>query len=174
MRDSIGYVSQEPFLFSMSIRDNIVLGRVSATYRELEEIVRIAGLKKDVERFPHRLDTLIGERGVSLSGGQKQRVALARALIKKPEILILDDAFSHLDSETEEEILENIQGQLRQTTTLIISHRLSAVRGADRIIVMDAGQIIEQGNHASLVRAGGVYANLFQNQLLAREMEILL
>ena len=174
LRDSIGYVSQEPFLFSMSIRDNIVLGRVSATYRELEEIVRIAGLKKDVERFPHRLDTLIGERGVSLSGGQKQRVALARALIKKPEILILDDAFSHLDSETEEEILENIQGQLRQTTTLIISHRLSAVRGADQIIVMDAGQIIEQGNHASLVRAGGVYANLFQNQLLAREMEILL
>ena len=173
LRDSIGYVSQEPFLFSMSIRDNIVLGRV-ATYRELEEIVRIAGLKKDVERFPHRLDTLIGERGVSLSGGQKQRVALARALIKKPEILILDDAFSHLDSETEEEILENIQGQLRQTTTLIISHRLSAVRGADQIIVMDAGQIIEQGNHASLVRAGGVYANLFQNQLLAREMEILL
>ena len=174
LRDSIGYVSQEPFLFSMSIRDNIVLGRVSATARELEEIVRIAGLKKDVERFPHRLDTLIGERGVSLSGGQKQRVALARALIKKPEILILDDAFSHLDSETEEEILENIQGQLRQTTTLIISHRLSAVRGADQIIVMDAGQIIEQGNHASLVRAGGVYANLFQNQLLAREMEILL
>ena len=174
LRDSIGYVSQEPFLFSMSIRDNIVLGRVSATDRELEEIVRIAGLKKDVERFPHRLDTLIGERGVSLSGGQKQRVALARALIKKPEILILDDAFSHLDSETEEEILENIQGQLRQTTTLIISHRLSAVRGADQIIVMDAGQIIEQGNHASLVRAGGVYANLFQNQLLAREMEILL
>ena len=174
LRDSIGYVSQEPFLFSMSIRDNIVLGRVSATDCELEEIVRIAGLKKDVERFPHRLDTLIGERGVSLSGGQKQRVALARALIKKPEILILDDAFSHLDSETEEEILENIQGQLRQTTTLIISHRLSAVRGADQIIVMDAGQIIEQGNHASLVRAGGVYANLFQNQLLAREMEILL
>jgi len=109
-----------------------------------------------------------------LSGGQKQRVALARALIKKPEILILDDAFSHLDSETEEEILENIQGQLRQTTTLIISHRLSAVRGADLIIVLDAGQIIEQGNHASLVRLGGVYASLFQNQLLAREMEILL
>ena len=174
LRDSIGYVSQEPFLFSTSIRDNIFLGRVSATDRELEEIVRIAGLSKDVERFPHRLDMLMGERGVSLSGGQKQRIALARALIKKPEVLILDDAFSHLDSETEEEILENIQGQLRQTTTLIISHRLSAVRGADRIIVMGAGQIIEQGNHASLVRVGGVYAGLFQNQLLAREMEILL
>jgi len=174
LRDSIGYVSQEPFLFSTSIRDNIVLGRVSATESELEEIVQIAGLRKDVERFPDGLDTLIGERGVSLSGGQKQRIALARALIKRPQVLILDDAFSHLDSETEEEILENIQGQLRQTTTLIISHRLSAIRGADQIIVMDAGQIIEQGSHASLVRGGGVYAGLFQNQLLAREMEILL
>ena len=174
LRGLIGYVSQEPFLFSTSIRDNIVLGRSSVSEREVEEIVRIAGLSKDVDRFPDRLDTLIGERGVSLSGGQKQRIALARALITKPELLILDDAFSHLDSETEEEIFENVQGQLSKTTTLIISHRLSAVRRADRIIVMDAGQIIEQGNHASLVKLEGVYANLFQNQLLAREMEIFL
>jgi ATP-binding cassette, subfamily B, multidrug efflux pump len=174
LRDHIGYVSQEPFLFSTSIRDNILLGRDSATEEELDEIVRIAGLSQDVERFPDRLDTLIGERGVALSGGQKQRIALARALIKKPEFLILDDAFSHLDSETEENIIKNIQGQLRQTTTLIISHRLSVVRSADRIIVMDAGQIIEQGNHASLVQAKGVYASLFQNQMLAREMEIFL
>ena len=174
LRGLIGYVSQEPFLFSTSIRDNIVLGRSSVSEREVEEIVRIAGLSKDVDRFPDRLDPLIGERGVSLSGGQKQRIALARALITKPELLILDDAFSHLDSETEEEIFENVQGQLSKTTTLIISHRLSAVRRADRIIVMDAGQIIEQGNHASLVKLEGVYANLFQNQLLAREMEIFL
>ncbi len=174
LRDAIGYVSQEPFLFSTSIRDNIVLGRDSTSDQELAEIIRIAGLSKDIERFPARLDTLIGERGVSLSGGQKQRVALARALIRKPEILILDDAFSSLDSDTEEEILNNIQSQLSHTTTLIISHRLSAVRSADQTIVMDAGQIIEQGNHASLIRLGGVYANLFQNQVLAREMEILL
>jgi ATP-binding cassette subfamily B protein len=151
-----------------------VLGRGTVAENELEDIVRIAGLSRDVERFPDRLDTMIGERGVSLSGGQKQRVALARALIKKPELLILDDACSHLDSETEEEILQNIQGQLGKTTTLIISHRLSAVRNADQIIVMDAGRIIEQGNHASLTRAKGVYANLFQNQMLAREMEIFL
>ena len=105
----------------------------------------MGGLKDDIARFPKGLDTLIGERGVSLSGGQKQRVALARALIMKPEILILDDAFSNLDSDTEEEILRNIREQLSQTTTLIISHRLSAVRDADTIIVMDAGQIIEQG-----------------------------
>ena len=170
----MGYVSQEPFLFSTSIRDNIVLGRVSASDRELEEIVRIAGLSQDVNRFPDKLDTLIGERGVSLSGGQKQRIALARALIRKPELLILDDAFSHLDSDTEEEILENIQSQLCETTTLIISHRLSAVRSADRIVVMDAGKIVEQGSHASLVQMRGVYASLFQNQLLAREMEIFL
>ncbi len=174
LRESIGYVSQEPFLFSTSIRDNIVLGRGPATDLELEEIIRIAGLSKDVARFPEGLETLIGERGVSLSGGQKQRVALARALIKKPEVLILDDAFSNLDSDTEEEILRNIQGQPSQTTTLIISHRLSAVRDADQIIVMDAGKILEQGSHVSLTRAGRVYAGLFQNQSLAREMEIFL
>jgi ATP-binding cassette, subfamily B, multidrug efflux pump len=174
LRDFMGYVSQEPFLFSTSIRNNILLGRASASDDELKEIVRIAGLRKDVDRFPDGLDTLIGERGVSLSGGQKQRIALARALIKKPELLILDDAFSHLDSETEEEILQNIQGQLGQTTTLIISHRLSAVKGADQIIVLDEGKIVEQGSHASLVRVEGVYARLFQNQLLAKEMEIFL
>ena len=172
LRGSIGYVSQEPFLFSTSIRDNIVLGR--GVDLDLEEIVRVAGLKDDVARFPKGLDTLIGERGVSLSGGQKQRVALARALITKPEILILDDAFSNLDSDTEEAILRNVREQLSQTTTLIISHRLSAVRDADKIIVMDAGQIIEQGSHVSLTRAGGVYAGLSQNQSLAKEMEIYL
>ncbi|MZH02766.1 MAG: ABC transporter ATP-binding protein [Nitrospinae bacterium] len=172
LRGSIGYVSQDPFLFSTSLRENIVLGRGAEL--ELDKIVRVAGLSDDVARLPKGLDTLIGERGVSLSGGQKQRVALARALITKPEVLILDDAFSSLDSDTEEEILKNVQEQLTQTTTLIISHRLSAVRNADTIIVMDAGKIIEQGSHASLIRAGGVYAGLAQNQALAKEMEIYL
>jgi ATP-binding cassette, subfamily B, multidrug efflux pump len=170
LRGSIGYVSQEPFLFSTSIRDNIVLGR--GLDLDLDKIVQVARLKDDIARFPNGLDTLIGERGVSLSGGQKQRVALARALITKPEILILDDAFSNLDSDTEEEILKNVREQLSQTTTLIISHRLSAVRDADKIIVMCAGQIIEQGNHVSLIHEGGVYAGLSQNQSLAKEMEI--
>ncbi len=174
LRGSIGYVCQEPFLFSTSIRENIELGRGSSKNDELDEIVRISGLTNDVERFPDGLDTLIGERGVSLSGGQKQRVALARALIMKPEILILDDAFSNLDSETEEEILGNIQNHLHQIITVIISHRLSAVLDADQIIVMDTGRIIEKGNHVSLIRLGKVYANLFQNQSLAREMEIFL
>ena len=172
LRSFIGYVSQDPFLFSTSIRDNIALGR--GVDLELDEIVRVAGLSDDIARFPKGLDTLIGERGVSLSGGQKQRVALARALITKPEVLILDDAFSNLDSDTEEEILKNVREQLTQTTTLIISHRFSAVRDADTIIVMDAGKIIERGNHVSLIQAGGVYSSLSQNQSLAREMEIYL
>jgi ATP-binding cassette subfamily B protein len=172
LRDSVGYVSQDPFLFSTSIRENIVLGR--GVDLDLEEIVRITSLKDDIERFPSGLDTLIGERGVSLSGGQKQRVALARALITKPEVLILDDAFSSLDSDTEEEILRNIRALLIQTTTLIISHRLSSVRDADKIIVLDEGQIIESGSHDSLIRAGGVYASLLKNQSLAREMEVYL
>ena len=163
-------MSQNPFLFSTSIRENIVLGRGEDL--DLEETVRVAGLKDDIARFPNGLDTLIGERGVSLSGGQKQRVALARALITKPKILVLDDAFSNLDSDTEEEILRNIRVQLLQTTTLIISHRLSAVRDADKIIVMDEGIIIEQGSHESLISTGGVYARLFKSQSLAREMEI--
>ena len=170
LRDSVGFVSQNPFLFSTSIRENIVLGRGEDL--DLEETVRVAGLKDDIARFSNGLDTLIGERGVSLSGGQKQRVALARALITKPEILVLDDAFSNLDSDTEEEILRNIRVQLLQTTTLIISHRLSAVRDADKIIVMDEGIIIEQGSHESLISVGGVYAGLFKSQSLAREMEI--
>jgi ATP-binding cassette, subfamily B, multidrug efflux pump len=172
LRDSVGYVSQDPFLFSTSIRDNIVLGR--GVDLDLEKNIQIAGLRDDVAKFPSGLDTLIGERGVSLSGGQKQRVALARALITKPEVLILDDAFSNLDSDTEKEILKNIRAQLIQTTTLIITHRISAVRDADKIIVMDEGQIIEQGNHDSLIRAGGAYAVLLKNQSLAREMEIYL
>ena len=172
LRNSVGYVSQDPFLFSTSIRENILLGRDVGL--DLEEIVRVTRLKDDIERFPNGLDTLIGERGVSLSGGQKQRVALARALITKPEVLILDDAFSSLDSDTEEEILRNIRTLLIQTTTLIISHRLSSVRDADKIIVLDKGQIIEKGSHDSLIRAGGVYASLFKNQSLAREMEIYL
>ena len=172
LREDIGYVSQDPFLFSTSIRNNIVLGRKSNL--ELEEIIGRAGLSKDISRFPEGLDTLIGERGVSLSGGQKQRVALARALLSEPEVLILDDAFSNLDSDTEEEILRNVQVHLAQTTTFIISHRLSAVRNADNIIVMDAGKIIEQGSHISLMRDGGVYAGLVNNQSLAKELEVLL
>jgi ATP-binding cassette subfamily B multidrug efflux pump len=174
LRDYIGYVSQEPFLFSTSIRNNIALGRGNVSDSEIEEIVGISGMTSDLESFPDHLETMIGEKGVTLSGGQKQRIALARALFKKPPLLILDDSFSNLDSEMEEKLLFNLKTHFKDTTKIIISHRLSTILNADNIIVMEGGSIVEQGNHSKLVKSGGIYANLFQSQELAREMEIIL
>jgi len=174
LRDYIGYVSQEPFLFSISIRNNIALGRENASDSEIEKIVAIAGMTSDLESFPDHLETMIGEKGVTLSGGQKQRIALARALFKKPPLLILDDSFSNLDSEMEEELLRNLKTHFKDTTKIIISHRLSTILNAENIIVMEDGSISEQGNHSQLVKSGGIYAGLFQSQELAREMEIIL
>ncbi len=172
LRQSIGYVDQEPYLFSMSIRDNIALGKKDATDAEIDRVVQHAGLVPDLERFPEGLDTMVGERGVSLSGGQKQRIALARALIKQPRILILDDAFSSLDVETEETILKSIRDTMKTTTTVIITHRLSIAAYVDQILVLDAGSVAERGTHAELLRQNGRYAQMHQNQALAREMEI--
>ena len=174
LRDYIGYVSQEPFLFSTSIRSNIALGRENASDLEIEKIVEIAGMTSDLENFPDHLETMIGEKGVTLSGGQKQRIALARALFKNPPLLILDDSFSNLDSEMEEELLRNLNTHFKDTTKIIISHRLSTILNAENIIVMEDGSISEQGNHSQLVKLGGIYAGLFQSQELAREMEIIL
>ena len=120
------------------------------------------------------METLIGEKGVTLSGGQKQRIALARALLKSPKLLILDDSFSNLDSEMEEKLLQNLNENFKSTTKIIISHRLSTIRNANEIVLLDRGAIRERGNHSELIKMGGVYANLFQNQELAREMEIVL
>ena len=174
LRDYIGYVSQEPFLFSTSIRSNIALGRENASDFEIKKIVEIAGMTSDLENFPDHLETMIGEKGVTLSGGQKQRIALARALFKNPPLLILDDSFSNLDSEMEEELLRNLKTHFKDTTKIIISHRLSTILNAENIIVMEDGSISEQGNHSQLVKSGGIYAGLFQSQELAREMEIIL
>jgi len=174
LRDYIGYVSQEPFLFSMSIRNNITLGRENITEDEIEKVVRFSGLAGDLSQFPEELETAVGEKGVTLSGGQKQRIALARALLKKPKVLILDDSFSNLDSEMEEKLLQNLKEHYKDTTKIIISHRLSAIISADKIIVMENGKILEQGNHSQLLQLKGVYANLYQNQELAREMEMIL
>ena len=127
-----------------------------------------------MENFPDHLETMIGEKGVTLSGGQKQRIALARALFKNPPLLILDDSFSNLDSEMEEELLRNLKIHFKDTTKIIISHRLSTILNAENIIVMKDGNISEQGNHSQLVKLGGIYAGLFQSQELAREMEIIL
>lgn len=175
LRRHIGYVEQEPFLFSTTIRNNIALARPEATDEEIEAMVRCVHLTPDLERFPQGLDTVVGERGVSVSGGQKQRIALARALIRKPRILILDDAFSSLDVETESIILKNIRSSITGTTTLIVTHRLSLARQVDRVVVLGDGEVLEQGVHAQLMqKQDGVYRRIYTNQALAREMEILL
>ena len=174
LRDYIGYVSQEPFLFSTSIRNNLTLGRENVTDVEIEEIIEISGLKLDLKRFPDHIETLIGEKGVTLSGGQKQRIALARALLKDPKVLILDDSFSSLDTEMEMMLLKNLNKYFKTTTKIIISHRLSAILNADQIVVINDGSVLEQGTHPQLLKFGGIYADLFRNQELMREMEIIL
>ena len=174
LRSHIAFVDQEPFLFSTSIRNNIAVGRSDATDEEIDAIVRCVHLTPDLERWPQGLETVVGERGVSLSGGQKQRIALARALIRNPKILILDDAFSSLDIETEAIILSNIQKITRSLTTILITHRLTITRQVGQILVMERGQIVERGNHEMLVKNDGLYQRMYTNQALAREMEILL
>ena len=174
LRKNIGYVDQEPYLFSSTIRENITFGVDSATDGEIDDVIKKSGLSADLNRFPEGLETVVGERGVLLSGGQIQRIALARALLVSPSILVLDDAFSSLDAETEENILSNIKELTRGATTIIVSHRLSAVRKADRIIVMDQGCIVEDGGHDELMRLSGKYAQIHKNQALAMEMEIAL
>ncbi|MDH5763013.1 MAG: ABC transporter ATP-binding protein/permease [Nitrospinota bacterium] len=174
LRRHIAYVDQDPFLFSTSIRTNISVGREDATDAEIDDMVRCVHLTPDLARWPQGLNTVVGERGVSLSGGQKQRIALARALIRKPEILILDDAFSSLDIETEATILSNIQRLDQAITTILITHRLSVARQADQILVMEQGRIVECGDHESLMKNEGLYQRMYTNQALAQEMEILL
>jgi len=171
LRKLIGYVPQDPFLFSSSLRRNLAFGRDQYTEEELERAIKIAKLDRDLEIFPQGLDTLVGERGVTLSGGQKQRATLARALVMDPPVLILDDSLSSVDAQTEAEILHGLRAFLKEKTCLIISHRISAVKEADEILVLDEGKIIERGNHEELVRRGGVYAELYQQQRLSEELE---
>ncbi len=174
LRKHVGFVNQEPFLFSATIRENIAFGVSEVADDEIDEVVKKAGLLADMNRFPDGLETIVGERGVSLSGGQIQRIALARALLTRPKILVLDDAFSSLDAETEEGILADIKEFTRGVTTIIVSHRLSAVRKADRIVVMRNGTVVEDGTHEELMLLNGEYAKSFKNQALAMEMEITL
>lgn len=174
LEDAIGYVSQDIFLFSGSVRENILLGVEDGELARVEEAARIARLSAAIESFGAGFDTIIGERGVRLSGGQKQRTALARALIKNPPILILDDAFSSVDVETEEEILRELKQFMAGRTTLLISHRISTLRDADMIVYLRAGRIIEQGNHAELLAQRGAYFNLYQRQSLERQVATLM
>ena len=171
LRRMMGYVPQDPFLFSTTLRRNIALGREEYSEAELNRAIAIAKLDRDLAIFPKGLDTLVGERGVTLSGGQKQRATLARALIMDSPVLVLDDCLSSVDAQTEAEILAGLRPFLKEKTCLIISHRISAVKEADEILVLDDGRIIERGDHEALVRRGGVYADLYQQQRLSEELE---
>jgi ATP-binding cassette, subfamily B, multidrug efflux pump len=171
LRDAIGFVPQESFLFSRTIADNIGYGRSGAAQEEIEAAARMAGLAPDVERLPDGYATLVGERGVTLSGGQKQRAAIARALLKNPSILILDDPLSAVDTRTEEAILASLADYYGDRTVLIVSHRLSALRGCNLIVVLDRGAIVEEGTHDQLLDLEGRYAAIWREQQLRAEIE---
>jgi ATP-binding cassette, subfamily B, multidrug efflux pump len=171
LRQQIGFVPQETFLFSTTLEDNIAFGVKQASPEEVEAAAAKAGLATDVAAFPDGFATKIGERGITLSGGQKQRTAIARAILRSPAILILDDALSSVDTITEETILHNLAGVMAGRTAIFVSHRVSTVKEADLIFVLEKGRIVEQGSHAELITRGGYYAELSQRQTLEEELE---
>lgn len=170
LRRAIGFVPQDAFLFSDTLRENISFGIEDASVDAIEDASHVANIAGDISDFPGKYETIVGERGITLSGGQKQRTTLARAVIRDPKILILDDAFSSVDTDTEEKILQGLERVFDQRTTILISHRCSTVRDADQIVVLRAGEIIEKGMHEELIGLGGYYAELYQKQLLEEEL----
>ncbi len=169
IRNQIGFVPQDPFLFSESIGNNIKFGKEKATEEEIIQAAKNAVVHENIIEFPNGYQTILGERGVTLSGGQKQRVSIARAIIKNPKILIFDDCLSAVDTETEERILTNLKQISKNKTTFIISHRVSSAKNADKIIILDAGEIIQQGTHNQLITTKGYYKDLYEQQLLEKE-----
>ena len=172
LRHAVGFVPQDTFLFGRSIRDNIAFGALGSEDWEIAEAAEVAQIAAEVDSFPDRYETVLGEKGINLSGGQKQRVSIARALLANPRILILDDAASSVDAETEEQILRNLEAVMRNRTTLLITHRVSAARLAGRIIVLDQGRIVEEGRHEDLLDARGRYYELSQKQQIEEELEL--
>ena len=170
LRDAIGFVPQETFLFSETIRENILFGAPDASREPMLSAAESAHIRTEFEEFPHGFETMVGERGLTLSGGQKQRSALARALVREPKILILDDALASVDTYTEERILEELRQRMQGRTTILISHRVSTVRNADRIAVLAGGRIAELGTHDELLARGGYYAGLYEKQQLEEEL----
>jgi len=171
LRRQIGYVPQEAFLFSETLAENIMLGAPDAPAESVERAAELSQLSADLEQFPNGLQTMIGERGVTLSGGQKQRTAIARAVLKDPAILVLDDALSSVDTRTEEAILRGLRGFMEGRTSIVIAHRISTIKDADQIVVLEEGRVVEQGSHARLLGEGGEYARLYERQQLRRELE---
>ena len=171
LRRQMGFVPQETFLFSATLRENIAFGAPGAEDAGVRWAAEAAGVLGDIEEFPEKFRTLVGERGITLSGGQKQRTAIARALVRNPRVLVLDDALSSVDTYTEERILTQLATVMKDRTSILISHRVSTVRAADWIVVLDDGQIVEQGTHGELIARGGYYYELYQKQLLEEELE---
>jgi ATP-binding cassette subfamily B protein len=171
LRNSIGIVPQDAFLFSDSIKNNIKFGKENATDEEVKAAAKSAVVHDNIMGFNKKYDTVLGERGITLSGGQKQRVSIARAIIKNPKILLLDDCLSAVDTETEEAILNNLHEICKDKTTIIVSHRVSSAKNAEKIIILDEGQIIEQGSHNQLINQEGYYAALYLKQLSEKELQ---
>jgi ATP-binding cassette subfamily B multidrug efflux pump len=171
LRRAIGYVPQDTFLFSETLRENIAFGVPDAVEDHILEAAEIASISGEINSFPGRYDTMVGERGITLSGGQKQRTSLARAILRQPKILVLDDSLSAVDTDTEERILRRLNDIMRERTTILVSHRISTVKNADQIVVLRGGLIIERGTHDELLALGGYYADLHQKQLLEAELE---
>jgi ATP-binding cassette subfamily B multidrug efflux pump len=172
LRRAIGFIPQDTFLFGESIRENIAFGVDEATDSQIERAAAVSSILADIQQFPSGFKTIVGERGITLSGGQKQRTAISRAVIRDPEILILDDALSSVDTYTEEQILQELEHVMGGRTAILISHRVSTVRDADEIVVMDQGEIVERGTHEELLANGGYYSELHQRQLLEEELEV--